>query len=379
MALPRVTFPVALLLLACSAAACSSETDPAQTATSSASGTGGGGGSTATGGGGAGGDDSIGEDATITGFSAAHVFWTGWDRGQNARTVDAPVTFPSAELSYSAITLDFALSCPNNACDPWDRLGSLGIVQGAGTPDEKVIEISRFVTPYGVGATWSADMTDLRPLLSGDVTLRVYIDTWVGPGSPYGDGWSVDASFRFTGGKPARKAIANIPVWTLGGVVYGDPARPILEQLPPVDLPIPSETTGLALRTFVTGHGQGNAGNCAEFCKKDHTVSVNGVPTTAIIWRDDCDTTGAPNQQGTWKYSRAGWCPGAIANPWLVDVAGAPTSTVNVFWDVEDYDNTCRPDSPVCSGCTLGTGCDYDGGNHTEPNYQISGLLIAYE
>ncbi|MEO7327183.1 MAG: hypothetical protein ABI193_01305 [Minicystis sp.] len=42
------------------------------------------------------------------------------------------------------------------------------------------------------------------------------------------------------------------------------------------------------------------------------------------------------------------------------------------------YENTCRPDAAVCKGCTLGTGCPYDDGNHTEPNYQISTLLIAY-
>ena len=30
------------------------------------------------------------------------------------------------------------------------------------------------------------------------------------------------------------------------------------------------------------------------------------------------------------------------------------------------------------AGCTLGTGCPYDGGSHTEPVYYVSSLLIAY-
>lgn len=373
---PRAVLPLCLLFAACSS---ESASNPGSAA---ATGVGGGATSTSTSGGGAGGagGGGLAEDVTIPGLTAAHVFWVGWDEGQNARTVDAPVVFPAAELSYASITLDFTLSCPNDACDPWDRLGSLGLVTGAGTAEEKVVEISRFVTPYGVGATWSADVTDLRPLLTGDATLRVYIDTWVGPGSPYGDGWMVDASFRFTGGKPAKRALANLPIWTLGGIVYGDPARPILEQLPPVDVVVPPGTGSLALRTFVTGHGQGNASNCAEFCKKDHTITANGAPTTATVWRDDCDTTGAPGQQGTWKYPRAGWCPGAITHPWQVELGAQEAgSTLTLSWDVEAYDNTCRPDAPVCSGCTLGTGCDYDGGSHTEPNYQLSGLLIAYE
>jgi len=67
--------------------------------------------------------------------------------------------------------------------------------------------------------------------------------------------------------------------------------------------------------------------------------------------------------------------------PWTVevtkDVAGG--STAAVAYDVEAYDNTCRPDANPCAGCSLGTGCPYDGANHTEPNYQVSSLLIAYQ
>ena len=40
-----------------------------------------------------------------------------------------------------------------------------------------------------MGASWDLDVTDLRPLLTGDVTMRAFIDTWVGPGSQYGAGW----------------------------------------------------------------------------------------------------------------------------------------------------------------------------------------------
>jgi hypothetical protein len=29
-------------------------------------------------------------------------------------------------------------------------------------------------------------------------------------------------------------------------------------------------------------------------------------------------------------------------------------------------------------GCTLGTGCEYDGGAHTEPNYRVSAAIIAF-
>ncbi len=59
------------------------------------------------------------------------------------------------------------------------------------------------------------------------------------------------------------------------------------------------------------------------------------------------------------------------------DIAGSKEATFT--YDVQAYENTCRPDVATCEGCTLGTGCAYDGGAHTEPNYSLSTALIAYQ
>lgn len=318
-----------------------------------------------------------GEDATITPFDQTHLYFTGDD---NQRTVDVPASFP-AMGAYASIILHLTLACPQGGCDPWDRFASLGIVTAKGEngmPDT-VIELARFITPYHVGASWDLDITDLRPLLSGDVTLRAFIDTWVGPGSQFGAGWLLTASFEMKGGIPAALPIAAIPVWTPRAVVYGDPAKPIEGAAPVQEIMLP-EASGYALRALVTGHGQGNASNCAEFCGKTHTLTVGGMAHEQKIWRTDCATTAAPNQQGTYKFSRAGWCPGADVRPWTFDITPdvAGGKSVTIGYDVESYVNSCRPDAATCSGCTLGTGCDYDGANHTEPNYQVSAVLIAY-
>jgi hypothetical protein len=248
-----------------------------------------------------------------------------------------------------------------------------------GGTDDTVVEIQRFITPYHVGAKWDLDVTDLRPLLTGDITLRAFIDTWVGPGSQYGGGWLLSASFELTGGVPSPLPIAVIPVWTMRSAAYGDPAKPIAQSLPAATLTLPAATS-YALRTFVTGHGQGNAGNCAEFCSRTHTIKAGATPHDATVWRDDCDKTGAPKQQGTWQYPRAGWCPGADVLPWKVDVTAdvAQSSTASFAYDVQSYENTCRPDATSCAGCTLGSACAYDDGNHTEPHYFVSSVLIAY-
>ncbi|MFO0547215.1 MAG: peptide-N-glycosidase F-related protein [Polyangiaceae bacterium] len=319
-----------------------------------------------------------GTDAVVTPFDKTPVYFTGDD---NQRMVDLDATFPADGL-YSKIVLHLSLDCPAGGCDPWDRFGSLGVVtQKGATPDQdQVIEIARFITPYHVAGTWDFDVTDLRPLLSGPVTLQVFIDTWVGPGSPYGDGWLFSASFEMTGGIPEKIPVSVTPVWPRTYVPYGDPLKPIATSAPAEEVALPAATS-YSIYTWVTGHGQGNAGNCAEFCSRDHTLTVGGTDHAATIWRDDCATTAVPNQQGTWKYSRAGWCPGADVHPWITDVTADANgkSTLPVAYNVEDYENTCRPDAQTCQGCTLGTGCDYDGGAHTEPNYQLSALLVGFK
>jgi hypothetical protein len=335
-------------------------------------------GGTTTSGGGAGGSaPAPGKDTTVTPFAKTPVYFTGTD---NQRTVDVPTSFPAAG-AYQTITLHLALDCPTDGCDPYDRLGSLGIVtqKGQDGGPDTVIEIQRFITPFGVGAKWDLDVTDLRPLLSGEVTVRGFIDTWVGPGSPYGGGWLLSASFEMKGGVPSPLPVAVVPVWSLRSAVYGDPAQPIAGAVPPESVTLPAATS-YALRSFVTGHGQGNADNCAEFCGKTHTMTAGSTPHAQTIWRTDCATTAAPGQQGTYQYSRAGWCPGADVKPWTLDVtkdvAGGGAATF--AYDVEAYVNTCRPDASPCTGCTLGTGCAYDGSSHTEPNFEVSTVLIAY-
>ena len=243
--------------------------------------------------------------------------------------------------------------------------------------DPVQVELSRFVTPYGVGAAWSVDLTDLRPVLTGRRTLRVFIDTWVGPGHPSGDGWLVDARFSFEGGVPEREVLDVRPVWSPHARLYGNPDVPFRSE---VFADVHPEAGSVALRTFVTGHGQGNAGNCAEFCAQQHWFVLGSERREVRLWRSDCVETAAPGQLGNWTSARAGWCPGAEVRPWReeFDVADTGIGTTRVSYDAQAYVNTCRPDASPCGDCVFGTGCDYDGGAHTPPVYYLSSVLISY-
>jgi hypothetical protein len=308
-----------------------------------------------------------GPDAVIKVFDGTHVYF-----GEGgSREVDLAAELPAAGLRYRSIIMEMALRCPaNGGCDWWDRHGHISVMV-----DGKEVEVLRFVTPYRKAMAVSLDVTDLRPLLTGRVTLRVFIDTWVGPGHPNGAGWLVDTTLRFTGGAPAKEVLAVIPLWQPGGVVFGDPAR---DPSRSATAAIPAGATGATLWTNITGHGQGNAYNCAEFCAANHVLAVGDRTISKEIWRDDCRTTAVPDQAGTWQYPRAGWCPGASVRPWIEDIGAVEGGRdIIVRWTPEVYVNTCRPGAGSCSGCTLGTSCEYDGGNHTEPYYQLSGMLVV--
>jgi hypothetical protein len=106
--------------------------------------------------------------------------------------------FPAASIAFRQVILTIKLECPGGGCDPWDRSATVTIKgkDDAGRVD--TFEIARFITPYGVGCSWTADVTDYRPLLAGSAELGVHIDTFIGGQK----GWLVSLDFEFTPGTP---------------------------------------------------------------------------------------------------------------------------------------------------------------------------------
>jgi hypothetical protein len=313
-------------------------------------------------------------EVVVKGFTAANIYFGS--AMDNHRHAKAMVEFPTSG-PWKKITLRLRLSCPAGRCDIWDRWGYLGIANGEAM-DAPVTEIARFATPYGVGADWSMDVTDLMPLLAGKKTLAAFIDTWVGPGHPQGNGWLVDATFTFTPGDLDLVPTEVVSLWDVASVEVGDPAKP--PAIPARKVMIRPDAARVALRSLVTGHGQGNLENCAEFCPKKHSYAVAGSDFSHSVWRTDCATTAVRPQGGRFPYaSRAGWCPGATVVPWVVDVTAAtkPGAEAAVTYAPEPWENSCRPTAATCRGC-VGASCAYDDGGHTAPAYVQSALLIVY-
>ncbi len=351
-----------------------------------------------------------GADASISAFNQTLICFGAADGGAPcSRTVDEPVTFPTTG-TFSQIMMHVTLNCPTTVggCDHWDRVGSIDLVtKGASTEagtEETLVELGRFATPYGINPNipppnssysnnppvWDIDVTELRPLLSGTVTLRAFIDTWVPQGDPAnnGAGWLIGVTFNMTGGTPAKIPVAVVPVWTWTttgrepmSISYGDPTQPIASSVPPQTVQLPAGATSFGVRTTITGHGQANLDNCSEFCPKQHTWTVGTTANTQQIWRTDCNNFPSA---GTYDNPRAGWCPGANVVPWDFDVTTQVGSgaSATFAYDVEAYTNTCNGLSDgggLCTGCAGGVPCQYDGSSHTAPIYYVSALLIGFQ
>lgn len=316
---------------------------------------------------------------------------------EDRRTVEGQVDFPAAG-SWERIDMIVELSCPADGdCDNWDRFANVMLVENAGGADEEVFELERYMTPYNIGMCMRTDVTRFAPRLVGQKTIRSFIDTWVGPNEPvHGHGWRTTVKFVFHPGTadPAMELSMMVPLWPFDTAEIGNPDAPFAEAMGAKTVMIPSGATRVELRVVATGHGQGNRFNCAEFCPMVHELSVNGQAFSFNPWRDDCaDNPIGPGQAGTWKFNRAGWCPGAYVEPVVLDVTSAvvPGEEATVTYDMYSpthggYENTCRPGAGdannECELCAFTSGpgnCDYNGGNHTMPVHKVAVQALVYE
>lgn len=294
-------------------------------------------------------------------------------------------TFPPETDRFAQILLHYTIECPPAPadCDPWDRLGYLKVLHE--NPDTSITEyeIARIVTPYDItggsypgSCTWVLDVTDYRPILQDEVTLSNYIESWIGDDR----GWIVTIEFELIYGNPSLEVESIENLWVGYRLVYGDPADPIDDDLQPVPVEIGPDVVAGKIRTVTTGHGQGNTHNAAEFSNKWHAVSIDGVETSHNLWRSDCNVNPCSPQGGTWPYARAGWCPGDKVDPWDVDVSTelVPGTTSWFDYEVQPYENLCRPTNPNCVNGVTCTDCNYNYNGHTEPVYALVGQLILY-
>ncbi|MEN0047640.1 MAG: LamG-like jellyroll fold domain-containing protein [Bacteroidota bacterium] len=272
--------------------------------------------------------------------------------GGEGQTKFTPVNMPENMEAYEKLLLHISVECPRTGCDPWDQPASFFVVTEKGE-----FEIARYITPFGIECgDWVVDVTDFKSILSGQIIFKSFVQVW---GS---SGWLVNADLEFIKGE--EKTFQKLtPLWETQNWVYGDPA--ISYDLPAQTNTIAENTQNSHMRMTLSGHGQGNTDNAAEFANKTHDIFVNGaIAGIHNPWKTDCAQNACSDQAGTWLFSRAGWCPGQQVNPFIFDlnediVAG---EDLTLDYVLEDYTNF------------INTG--YNGSSHTEPHFRIFSYLV---
>ncbi|MEI6436921.1 MAG: LamG-like jellyroll fold domain-containing protein [Bacteroidota bacterium] len=275
--------------------------------------------------------------------------------GGYGQTHIAPVYMPANLSAYSHIYLYADLECPASGCDPWDQAAQVYI-----TKDSVTYEIARYITPFGVACGgWKWDITDFRGVLTGKVDFMSYVQVWGA------SGWLVSVRLVLEEGAPDYPYSTITPLWDENNWVYGDPD--ISYIFPEKNVFIYPETEKAKIRMTSTGHGQGNTLNAAEFADFTHHILINGAPTfEQHLWKSDCNQNSCSPQNGTYLYSRAGWCPGQEIQPWEWDMAGyyTPGENLTVKYVLADYLNL------------LNSG--YNGSSHTEPFIRTHAYLVQF-
>jgi hypothetical protein len=180
-------------------------------------------------------------------------------------------------------------------------------------------DIVPFITSYRTPCHWEVDVTHFRPWLAGRVKFEIAVATT----HDENRGYMMSASLDFYHGTPALEPYRVIPVW-VGTAKYKSVGNHFSDFFTPQEVDIDAETQAAQLFITTTGHTK-----VGEFTPSPRTVvfapEQRGGPAAEqrfenILWKTDCYLNPVRPQHGTWKYARAGWAPGDIVRPWLIDL-----------------------------------------------------------
>ncbi len=165
-------------------------------------------------------------------------------------------------------------------------------------------EIMSFVTPYGInldlgqnGKTWTFDVTDFAPILTGNKRMTV----------ERGGQWmeDMDIRFEFIVGPPIREVLDIRQIWRAERAEYQNIQNN--SRFEPRTFSLDPLAASFKIRSAITGHGQEG-----EFIPRQHFIDINGGANEFQwqVWKECADNPVYP-QGGTWTFDRAGWCPGS--------------------------------------------------------------------
>lgn len=251
-------------------------------------------------------------------------------------TNSAEVNLPDNLDPFGRIIATLRLDKPESRFDPWDRTAHIFIENLDGSDRTELI---RYITPYHRGFEWAIDVSDLRPLLAGLKRITQSCTT-------YGEGWVVSLTLAYYPGPAPENLVAAkvINLWC-GSPEIGNPDHPATDFYTPKDFTLEPWVKAAKVRSVVSGHGMSpNTSNAAEFMSIGRTLKANDATFSNTLWKTDNYLNPCRPQGGTWKYDRAGWAPGDIVRPWIVDVTPqlSANHTLHLEYTLDPYTNEAR-------------------------------------
>ena len=251
------------------------------------------------------------------------------------------ISLPPGIFAYGRVILTLDIHDAGPDWDKWDRYGSLYIVRANG---EKY-DILPFVTSFRTPGRWAVDVSRFRPWLAGPVKFALE----AGRDFEKNKGFMLSVGLDFHHGTPEFEPYRVIPLW-VGTARYGSAENHFGDFFAPQAEMIDAQTTAAELFITATGHSP-----VGEFTPSGRTVTFvperGGDPANEkrfanTLWKSDNYLNPVRPQSGTWKFSRAGWAPGDIVHPWLIDLTPyiMPGRTAELRYEPAPYDFSEKPE-----------------------------------
>ena len=282
--------------------------------------------------------------------------------------------FPTHVNAFNHINLHYLHNCVNGSCNTYDHASYVRVKNYRG----EWMELCRYITPFGVQCVDDLDVTDFTTVLQGLVEFEFYCEQY-----STGQGYNPTAIFEYTKGTPDYPYVDLQEIW-YGNYAFGDysdicpiPTRSILFE--PYVEKAKLQITTSGHNWSDTGNGAYNTGNAAEFYHAQHSINIDGVTAyTQDLW-ESCspNPAGCQPQNGTWSYSRAGWCPGSMTMVWDYSLDNClAKGHADLLYEFDPtYVDECHPNYPDCvSGQNSCPNCD----NSSNPILRVSGKLVTY-
>lgn len=240
------------------------------------------------------------------------------DERTTGRVFTREVTLPDAATmaTFDRLEVDIEITCEERnpfACSEWDRIADVQLCTNEDCSQR--LEIARWITPYWRRGRqrWAIDATPFLALMREGGTRSFFVE--LGPEWERATEWVASVSLRFREAGEDVRASGGERAFTGGGFDAAYNTREPFRFTPPAG------ATRVELVTILSGHGQTDGDNCAEWCDHRHAFSVNGTAVPVI--RHEGERIGSPfgcasragegvmpGQWGNWAQARAYWCPG---------------------------------------------------------------------